>query len=164
MTDPQQPITLARAILQHVGAYYTTNNVPIPARQYVSPGLPAWDCEQVVVTVERQSPVAGDPTLEGPTAVQADPAFHMRAATIAITVVRCVPVLGEQGELTSTDDEEDAAELILADAGHVWLAIVQALDDGDLPGCGAVAFVSWDGLGPEGGLAGGLLRILASLE
>lgn len=155
---------VAKAALEAIRTYYGEQGIVLPdERQLVVSGLPSWDCEQVTIQVETVSAQSGDPTLPGLTSREADPAFSLRTATLGITIARCIP-LSDDGSAPADDDEEATSILVYGDIGHVWNALVEAQDAGLLPCCGGIGFLSWQGLGPEGGLVGGLQRIAVSLE
>lgn len=157
-------VNLADAVLVVVEDFYATNGWPLPGRRLITPGQPAWDCEQVTVHVETVVGHGGDPMIETVEARLAHPAFAMRAAMIAVSIIRCVPVINDQGYPPHAADEQAAASDILRDAVRVWEAFRLAVRAGDLPGCGAAGFVGWESVGPEGGFAGGTARFRVSLE
>jgi hypothetical protein len=129
-----------------------------PARQYVSDGpLVAWDCEQVVVTVENTFGHQGDPTAERSLV----DCLTMRAVTLGIWIVRCAPTMDDDGEPPPAETIDSNALVTLADPGIVTDAIVSAYKAGAF-GYG-LAVEQWQGVGPEGGLVGGVLRLRVDL-
>jgi len=92
-------------------------------RQYVSPGLPPWDgCPQLTVHVG--SAVLGDtaplqPPLQPGVREGANRAVRLVAFTV--TVLRCVPVIGNVGPKTpSPQTISDAAQVIDSDLWAIW--------------------------------------------
>lgn len=160
---PDRLYVLARGVLDAVVAGYATDGVNLPAHRLVTPGLPAWDCEGVYVQVERTFGHDGNITAETLQPLTRHAGHAMRAVSIAVTVLRCVPGVHDNGaggiSLPAPEEEEAAAELILTDAQRVLNVLVAAQKAGDLPGCNSLAFEQWQSVGPEGDLGGGLLRI-----
>lgn len=146
----------AQALLDTVVAHYVTAGVALPDRQFVSDGTPAWDCEQVVVYVERT--FSG--TLENENTRPLN-CLVVRSAQMVVEIARCTPVFASE-----YDDSPPAADAIqavsrqvLADSMHMTNAIVAAHQAGELGGCKGLALVEWESLGPQGGLVGGRQRV-----
>lgn len=169
--DPDLTVyDLASALLAAVeDRYPTTGDHALPARRYVSDGLPAHDicddgsCGQVTVWISRVFPTTGDPTVEAPVAVRFEAG---RAVEAQIEVVRRVPAIGDDGDaMVPTPAEiEASAALVLADAEMVPQAIRVAQREGDLPGCRAVVFAGWTSLGPQGGVGGGRVTMRLAVD
>lgn len=160
---PDRLFVLARSIIDALNAGYQNDGVALPDHQLVTPGLPAWDCAGLYVHVERTFGHDGNIAAEAVQPLTAHPGHTLRAATIAITLLRCVPEASDDGGggiiLPSASAEEAAAALILTDAQRMLNILVAAQKAGDLTGCNSLAFESWQSAGPEGGLGGGLLRV-----
>lgn len=153
MLPPDRLYNVARAALDIVAAAYVDLDVDLPERQYVADGTPAWDCEQVVVYVERTfSGLADQETV----AIQE--CLLIRSASLWVEVVRCVPVLDDRGDAPAADDIEASAQVILADPLIITNALVAAYRAGTFGGCKGLVLEGWESLGPEGGLAGGRQR------
>ena len=80
-------------VLEKVLSAYQSFNVPVPARHYWTIGQPAWDCEQLVVSLQTMNlGVPGDTSVatsqncNGPS-----------TATISISVIRRAAVPGNRG-------------------------------------------------------------------
>lgn len=165
--DPTRIWLLANAVKDALVDGFAAAGVDLPARRFVSPGLPAWDCELLAVQAERSFGYAGNLTTE-----QLDPmlgaAGHtMRAVVFALHLIRCVPVVDQAAEtvlVPEVGDEEEAAETILTDAQVMLTALVAAQRAGDLPRCSGLALETWTNVGPQGGLGGGILRVRLGLE
>lgn len=164
LIDPDQAYTIAGAVVDAIGDWYDGLALPLPDRRLVTPGLPAYDCAMLAVHVERIYPVGGDLVTEAIPQLEGEVAFTMRAMTIAAYLLRCIPVLNNDGSPPAADVEEAAAADILRDPVLMWRALLNAISEGGLPGCGGVAWEGWETITPEGGLGGGLLRFRVSLE
>lgn len=149
-------IKCCRALRDVVVQYYATEGLDLPSRRYVSPGVPAWDCDQFVVYVERNT--SGTVNAEDTSAIDC---LVVRSATIVAEIARCVPKVeqaGDQVVVPTPEEEEAAAELVLTDPMALVNAAVQGYRDGSLAGCKGLAVVEWEALGPDGGFAGGRQR------
>jgi hypothetical protein len=147
----------ASKLLDTVANYYREKEEPLPARRFVSPGLPSWECEQVTAYVERTYSGEALDT-EGTGLVDC---LVMRHAVIVIEIARCAPMTDmtlDQPQIPTVGDEEESARAVLADPMLIVNAAVQAYRAGDLAGCRGLAIVDWEALGPESGLAGGRQR------
>lgn len=163
--DPDRLWLLANAVKDAVVDGYADADVELPGRQYVTVGpLPPHDCEQFVVSVESTFGHEGAIQQEVVDPLTAKPAHAMRAARVTFHIVRCWPVMGDDGEPPSVADEEAAAEAAMADSQLLLNAIVAAQRAGDLPRCGTVAFEQWTAITPSGGFGGGTLRLRLGLE
>lgn len=165
---------LAEACLNVVAAWYddevdhpelAAEDSPrrLPARRLVCIGLPAADCESLQVSIESVTPIDAN---VGVTALGADNEVtgYMRAVNLGLWLMRCVPGLDDQANPPAAEDETASALLITGDRVEMEAALHEALDNGELPGCGALAFVEWQSITPEGYIGGGVLRIICSLE
>lgn len=154
---------MAAAALLAVQSYHGGT---LPDRQFVVAGPPSWDCALLAVHVERTEGYEGD-VATVTTAVSPGAGFAMRAATLAVTLVRCTPAVpdskGSKVSMPSVDDEEDAALTLYSDSQRTLNALVEAHKAGELGGCRSLAFLDWTVLGPEGGMVAGLLRVRAGL-
>lgn len=154
---------LALACLDAVIAHYITEGVELPERRYVANGLPAFDCEQVTVFCENTVGITGTPTAENPTEWFHDAGHAMRAGIFAVSIIRCVPVLDDDGDPPPVAEENTSAALIYGDAVRVLNALIAAEAAGDLPGGGSVVFRGWTNENAQGGVGGGTLRAAISL-
>jgi hypothetical protein len=162
MTDTRATLT-ASALLDAVVGYYETNGVALPDRQLVALGLPAWDCEQLTVSIDRIYGHGGDVNIEQPTALHAHPAFSMRAAVFSILLLRCVPVSDDDGTPPDADAENAAALAVYADQQLVENAVIASYNAGELASCNGLTVVEWLSQTPAGGLGGGLTRVRLAL-
>lgn len=150
---------IAKAVLAAVVDGYAAEGVALPARQFVPPGLPAYDCDLLAVQLVRTFGHGGSLAAEV-LEPQTPAAGHaLRGAAFDIHLIRCVPVVNDDGTPPSTILEETAAEVILTDAQLLLNVIVAAQRSGDLPGCSGLVFEQWRTVTPQGGLAGGILTV-----
>jgi hypothetical protein len=158
---------LLRGTLDAVINYWPAAASPLPDRRYVANGTVFWDaCEQVAI-----EPIStfGDQGDLSATLIEPRPAaaaFAMRYVLAGIWIIRCVHDMDTQGEqiiVPSAAEIEQDAESLLMDPTAVLNAIAEAIAAGELPGCGSVAFDQWDAQGPDGGYAGGVLRVRLAL-
>lgn len=151
---------LCSAILATLAADWPGDAEPLPERQYVSNGMIVWDCDQLVVMVEATYGTEADLAAEGIFS-QASAGFGLRAATIGVAVLRCVPDVDDEGTPPSWESIQDSSEIILSDAETVLSVLLAAQQAGELATCQALAFDRWTSEGPQGGLAGGVTRLRA---
>lgn len=161
MPRPERLFGLASDVLGIAVASLTATDAGCPNRSYVSDGpLIAWDCEQVVVSVERVYGTDGDVSAEVVDPVRC---LVMRAAMIGVWVVRCAPTMDDDGNAPTAAAIHENAEVILADPMVVFDGLLAAHRAGDLSAVGGLAFEQWEGVGPDGGLVGGVLRLRVDL-
>lgn len=152
---------VARAVLDAVVDHYATEGVDLPERRYVSDGpMVAWDCEQLVVYVERTFPGLAD--VEQPRVVDG---LEVRSAVMQAEIVRCSPTIDDENAVNFPDpaEIEASAMLTLADAVLLPAAIRAAYKAGELGCCHDVVIGGWAGLGPMGSLVGGRAQITMQL-
>lgn len=132
-----------------------------PARSFVSPGQPAFDCcDQLTVHVAAVNELS--PTAYGE---KARIGHRTNMVTLVATSTRCIPVISDSGNIPSVTDMEAAAEQIDADGwalwNHVWNLIRADLL---FTLCGQIY---WDGLrsiNPQGGCGGWVLQLRVELD
>lgn len=166
-------VDLAHAVLGGVVAHWPAlPDVDLPAaldlpdRQYVTVGaVPVADCEQLVVSVERNFGTQGSPGREEIVSItQGIP--WLRCAVFVIQILRCVSVVDAPGGemVVPAPDVIDAeGSGILTDADLVLAALIAAHAAGELGGCGAIALENWRAIPEAGGLAGGNTKIRINL-
>lgn len=164
MADPDRVRNACHALLAAVA---TNHGGTLPDRQYVSAGMPAWDCELVSVWCERTAGYEGNPAVESTQRHASAPGWAMRAGTFVLTIVRCTPAVpkvnGATVRLTTVEQEESAADLLYTDGQRMLDALVAAYRDGGLSGCHSLAFLDWRIVGPQGGYVAGELRVRVGL-
>lgn len=158
--EPERLYTAARQVLDAIERYYQQSAIELPDRSYVSDGpAVAWDCEQVVVYVERTFPGLSD--FEQ---AQAQDPGGLRSARLWAEVVRCSPSIEDAPTYPTPREIEDNARLVLADAVCVEQAVRLAKREGLLSSCNGLTIDDWQGLGPAGAYAGGRLGLRIQLD
>jgi hypothetical protein len=139
---------------------------PAPERQYVSPGLPVHDCEQLTVhlTGPTEDPAAPEGLTGG--ALASGMKRHLGRVNMIgymITVARCIPIgdgtppLVEALELASAQTD--------ADAWALWQGAHAMVRDGQLlDRCQSLAVLNMVALTPSGGIGGWTLQVLAQVD
>jgi hypothetical protein len=147
------------AIRDRVGAFYDDASIPLPARRLVTPGLPAFDCEQFTVTAMSSYNVSGPISTSVYEQRTAAVGFDLRTLIIDLTVVRCMAVLGDSGKAPTVAQIEADAEAVAVDEVALRAAVDVAVADGTLPAFTNVAMDQWTAIPPLGGYGGSTLRI-----
>lgn len=110
----------ATGLLDALVAYFGAAGVELPTRRYVAPGAPgliAWDCDQVVVSLAQVGlGTAEDSGLRTPQ-YGAPAGLLVRFAQWSIQIVRCTPVSDDSGDPPSAEEIQDAGLAALVDAG-----------------------------------------------
>lgn len=156
--DVDDTLTAAQNVLDAVRASWPAEAEPLPDRSYVNDGQVPWDCEQLTVSVERKFATEGDLAQEA-IGIVSGVGLYMRAAVMAITLVRCSPKPDGRGNPPKPDEIEASSSRVLRDSDAVWGSLVESFELGNFTGCGALAYESWTAEGPEGGFAGGTTRV-----
>jgi hypothetical protein len=158
--DPQTIYDLAAASLDAIVDNWPVELEPLPDRRYVTFGEVAWDCEQLVVSVERTFGVdTGDVLSENVLGIDASAPFQLRGATVACSLIRCVPVVDDQGNPPTPVALADSATVVLADGIAMFNCLADAHRAGDLATCNGVAFEAGEAQTPDGGFGGWLTRV-----
>ena len=155
---------LLAACRDAVVTYYALGGIDLPERRVVTPGLPAFDCEGLYVQGERHYAHQGNIGLETLDPLDEDGDVFLRALVVSVWLARCTHTQDDDGTIPTADEEESDARLVYADAAYLLNAIVGAVNDGLLPGCNGLVFESWQGIGPEGGMGGGALRVRLNMD
>lgn len=152
-SDAKNLANLMQEVLDRVVAVYASYTMPLPSRQYWTMGIPAVDCEQVVVSFVQM--YVGAP---GDEATQPRRCSDPRSATLNVSVSRQVPVVGQNGRPPAADAIENYAEISAYDA---WILLesaaqLDAWEQGSF-GLGVIATVEVQT--PEGGYQTAMLTI-----
>jgi hypothetical protein len=135
---------ICAALLEHVVACYAALNVTAPTRQYVSPGTPAVDAEQLVVFLGRIYTGTPGQEVAGPMCVP------QRVSEIVVQVHRCTPTVDDSGQPPSVGALGAAGSQFAQDAWVLRRACEQFTHEGiDAKGLGALVELE-----PAGGFAG----------
>lgn len=163
-------LTVPKAFLAYVVAYFEQAGVAVPDRRYVGGGLPAnvaWDCEQITCTLSEVGwGRSKDATQLSPTFGRAASVNAMRHANYALTLVRCYPVMGDRGELPTNDELETAGEQQMIDAGLLSQAGVNfvAFPNSAIPRGANIQAGAVMPIGPAGGFLGLELALTVSVS
>lgn len=156
---PGDPYTVAEAILAAVVSGYSAAGVTLPSKQFVSPGaLPAWDGEQVTVSLQR--------TFQGMPGQEQGTPRGWQVATLtglfAVEVVRAVAGLSDDGVVPAAGAIGADGQAHMADHRTLYGALQTAVRTESIGSKGRVFVGSIESVGPEGGLAGvrGLVQVL----
>lgn len=152
-SDAKNLAVLMQAVLDQVVASYATYSMPLPSRQYWAMGQPAIDCEQLVVSFIQM--YIGAP---GDEATQPRRCHDPRSATLNISVVRQVPVVGQNGRPPSADAIEEYAEISAYDA-YILLDSAAQMDTWETSGFGMGVIATVEVQTPEGGFQNTVLTL-----
>lgn len=132
-------------VLQRVATVFQSYNVPLPRRQYWTMGMPAIDCEQLVVYFQQM--YLGPP---GAQAGEPQRCHVPRSATMTISISRETPIVGQNGRPPSAERIEAASEIMAIDA-WVLMESINQLDQWDETGYGIGVLATLETSAPEGG-------------
>lgn len=163
-------LTIPKAALAYVVAYFAQAGVALPSRQYLAAGTSqtvAWDCEQVTMCLDNLGwGRSRDVTQLSPSFGKAASVGAERHGEWTLTIVRCHPAIEESGQLPTVDELEAAAELNWKDMSLLSQALVNfvAFPNDAVPIGGSVQAGAVSAVGPEGGYIGvnGTLTITTS--
>lgn len=137
---------MLEGVLERVEDVYQSHDVPLPTRRYWTMGLPAIDCEQLVVHfVEAYLGPPGDQ------AGRPNRCNVVRTATVNISVAREIPTVITQGtKAPSADKISEASEISAVDA-WVLLTSLNLFDMWEEGGYGPGVIATVQSGDPEGG-------------
>lgn len=164
MSQAAEIYGICQAILGAIVDHYDTIDVDLPAVQLVTPGLPAFDCcDMLTVWCEGHAPFAGNLQNQGADSIENSLGFSMRFAQIGVTLIRSAAVLADDGEAPPVAEIQADAQTMYADSMILMEAIIAGHAAGALGHDRSIMFGTWLTEGPEGGTAGGTLRLQVSL-
>lgn len=136
---------MMQGVLERVQSVFQSYNVELPARKYWTMGLPAIDCEQLVVYFQQLY-------LGPPGAQVGEPQrCHVpRSATITVSISRQTPITQQNGRPPSPEKIEAASEILAIDS-WVLMESINQLDQWDEAGYGVGVIATLDTSPPEGG-------------
>lgn len=136
---------LLDGVLERVVNTFTSYNVPLPERRYWTMGVPAVDCEQLVVSFIQM--YLGTP---GDEASSPQRCSVPRSAVLSISISREIPSVGMNGRAPSAEKIQDGSSISAIDT-WVLMESVQEFDmwEPHAPGMGVIATV--EAPTPEGG-------------
>lgn len=136
---------LMQGVLERVETVFQSYNVELPKRRYWTMGQPAVDCDQLVVTFAQM--YLGTPGSQ----VSTPQRCHVpRSVTLAITISREIPVVGNNGRPPSPEKLSQAAEVMAIDS-WVLMDALNLLDQWDDTGYGLGVIATLETAEPEGG-------------
>jgi hypothetical protein len=145
-TDDAMNLTdMMDGVLDRVEAVFQSYNISLPNRRYWMIGMPAIDCEQVVVSFLQL--YLGPPGAE---VSQPQRCNVPRSATIAIHISREVAVVGVNGRPPSPEKIQQTSARSTIDS-WVLMQTVREFDMWDGTGYGLGVVATLDASGPEGG-------------
>lgn len=132
-------------VLERVESVFQSYNVNLPSRRYWTMATPAIDCEQLVVYFQQL--YLGPPGAE----VGEPQRCHVpRSASLAISISRQTPIVGQNGRPPSPEAIEAASDVMAIDA-WVLMESVNQLDQWDETGYGVGVIATLESGPPEGG-------------
>lgn len=136
---------MMEGVLERVQNVFQSYNVELPVRRYWTMATPAVDCEQLVVYFQQLY-------LGAPGAEVGEPQrCHVpRSATVAISISRATPIVGQNGRPPAPEKIEEASEVMAIDA-WVLMDSINQLDQWDETGYGVGVVATLDVSAPEGG-------------
>ena len=145
-TDDAMNLTdMMDGVLDRVEAVFQSYNINLPNRRYWMIGMPAIDCEQVVVSFLQL--YLGPPGAE---VSQPQRCNVPKSATIAIHISREVAVVGVNGRPPSPEKIQQTSARSTIDS-WVLMQTVREFDMWDGTGYGLGVVATLDASGPEGG-------------
>lgn len=168
MAGPGDLFALANEYLEacHTGLQDTAAGPP--ARYFISPGPPAWDCcPQLSVHVG--GPMLADtfplqPMLAPGHRVQTQGAVNLIALTA--TIIRCVPMVDDAGNLPQPAALDAASEIMCADLWAIWQFVKNGKRNGSLfqPNEREMFFDPAAAMNQQGGCGGWQITIRVQLD
>jgi hypothetical protein len=154
---------LRDALVIGFAARETAGGPDAPTRVFINEGVPADDCEQLIIYMEA---MRSGVTLDGGFERNA-----LDAATVSLVIVdyaarivRCAAQVGPQGQAPSAAVAEANAQAILSDADVLMTTVLQAVDAGTLWGlCDGVSKPTVTPIQAQGMVVGNLLRVSVQL-
>jgi hypothetical protein len=132
-------------VLERVQNVFQSYNVELPNRRYWTMAQPAIDCEQLVVYFQQL--YLGPPGAE----VGEPQRCHVpRSASLAVSLSRATPIVGQNGRPPSPQAIESASEIMAIDA-WVLMESINQLDQWDETGYGIGVIATLESSPPEGG-------------
>lgn len=142
---------------------YDATLLGAPDRQFVSPGIPVWDCcEQLAVHVAFINEAGTTPgDLDAGLRTNRGYINHV---TVIGTITRCIPTMNSDGDPPSPAAQGSAAEQIDADGWALWNHLHNAKASGELLNlCDGMFFDGLLAVVPSGGCAGWTVTVRAAI-
>jgi len=149
--------TMMDGILERVESVFQSYNVPLPNRRYWNIGQPPVDCDQVVVSFLGM--YLGSP---GDEISQPQRCNVPRSATIAISISREIPVVGQNGRPPAGAKIQESSEVSVVDA-WVLMESIREFDMWDDTGYGLGVIATLEIGEPEGGFVTTVLTLVMAV-
>ena len=121
-------VSIGAGLLADVRSFFAGNNVDLPGRYYLAPGAPgliAWDCEQLVVSLAGVLVgINEDAAQPIPQVGGGASAFEIRHAQWSVQLVRCTPGMDDDAQPPAPAEIQAAGELFMTDAGMLTQCLV----------------------------------------
>jgi hypothetical protein len=130
----------------------------VPDRQLVAHGSVTFDCELLAVHLIHMRPKVADPRVER--------CAILHHATMQVTLLRCYPMVNDQGTPPSAVTLTAAGRGLAADGQALWKGLTRAWVEGSWPEgipCSRVTWGVLEPIPPGGGLAGWRLEVAVRL-
>jgi hypothetical protein len=149
----------ASGLLEALVAHWSAAGVSLPARRVIAPGAPgliAWDCEQVVLSLGQILLGTAEDSVSASAQLGAAASNVTRAAQWSIQVVRCTPEQDDAGEPPAVEVLTEAGLAALVDAGLLsqFVTNLATWPPDWIPPGGRVRGGGVTSLGPQGGYHG----------
>ena len=144
-------------ILERVESVFQSYNVPLPSRRYWNIGQPPVDCAQVVVSF--MGMYLGSP---GDEIAQPQRCNVPRSATVAISISREVPVVGQNGRPPAANKIQESSHGSVIDA-WVLMESLRAFYMCDDTGYGLGIVATLEIGDPEGGFQTAILSLVMAV-
>lgn len=141
-------------LLESIVDEFALLGLPLPPRQYVANGDVAFDCEQLVVTLERV--YSG---LPGQETTRRTLLPRLQSAQYAAYLVRCAPVMDDRGRPPEEAAMEASAITLYSDMNVMWRVIGTIWGNCRDSSIGTVEIV-----GPSGGYVAALARVAVQVQ
>jgi hypothetical protein len=144
-------------ILERVESVFQSYNVPLPNRRYWNIGQPPVDCDQVVVSF--MGMYLGSP---GDEVAQPQRCNVPRSATVAISISREIPTVGQNGRPPSGTKIQESSEISVVDA-WILMESLREFDMWDDTGYGLGIVATLEIGEPEGGFVTSVLNVVMAV-
>lgn len=149
--------TMMDGILERVESVFQSYNVPLPNRRYWNIGQPPVDCDQVVVSFLGM--YLGSP---GDEISQPQRCNVPRSATVAVSISREIPVVGQNGRPPAGNKIQESSEISVVDA-WVLMESIREFDMWDDTGYGLGVIATLEIGEPEGGFVTTVLTLVMAV-
>lgn len=141
-------------LAEAVTALAAAGSGPAPDRQLVAHGSATADCELLAVHLLHVRPQVLDPRSQRCAVV------HI--ASMAVTLLRCYPMVSDRGVPPSAQDLTDAGRALAVDGQALWKGLTRAWAEGSWPvgiPCSRVTWGALEPIAPSGGFAGWRIEV-----